>query len=337
VPQEQEGAMNLTGNDEILVRRYLLGEVTDLEREQVEQQLMTNHQYFNLFLKIEEILIDEYVRGELSEDERAPFERHFLSAPERRDKLEFAQSLNRYIIEAENQKPADVSSTDRDAAKPPAIIGWFGQRRGWAVVTFLTATILILIASTMILLVENSRTREQMRKQQASLSQTEEELRQLLDEQKKRNEELAQQLEQSQDKASRIEQELVQLKQAKSSHQENIISRIASLIILPGAVRDQGHINRVKLSNEIQLLKLELRLYGEEGNTYQADVKTVEGNSLWKSGNLRAWQRADEKIIVAGVPATRLSEGDYLITLSAAVRGGGYKEVATYYFTVLKE
>jgi hypothetical protein len=46
--------MNLTRNDRILSRLYLLGKVT-------EQQLMTDSQYFSLFLKIEESLIDEYV------------------------------------------------------------------------------------------------------------------------------------------------------------------------------------------------------------------------------------------------------------------------------------
>jgi anti-sigma-K factor RskA len=76
--------MSLTGKDEILIRRYLLGEMTDREREQVERQLMTDRQYLDHIIKVEESLIDEYVRGELGPDEIGPFETYFLSAPERR-------------------------------------------------------------------------------------------------------------------------------------------------------------------------------------------------------------------------------------------------------------
>jgi hypothetical protein len=336
VSQEQEDAMNLTDKDEMLVRRYLLGGVTDEEREQVELQLMTDHQYFNYFLKTEESLIDEYVKGELSQYEKEPFERFFLSAPERRDKLEFSKSLSRYIAESENRMSADTSRADLQVTASPSTFAWFWQTQGRTVMLSLVVVILVLLAGTILLVAENARSREQIREQLANSNHTEGELRQLLDEQKKRNEELAQQLEQSQNEVSRIEQELASLKQAKGSQQESIISRIASLILSPGSVRDNGQINRVKLSNQIQQLNLALKLHEEEYESYQIEVKTAEGKSLWKDGNLRVQQRKGEKIIIATIPASHLPEGDYLITLSVAIADGSYKQVATYFFTILR-
>lgn len=329
--------MNLTDKNEILIRRFLLGEVTEQEREQVEMQLMTDRQYLDHILRREEGLIDEYVRGELGRNEREPFETHFLSAPERRDKLEFAESLNRYIAEARSLKPADTVVADSTAAGARDARFWFVQPLTRPAIALLAVATLILIAGAVILLAENARLREQLLERQANLSQAEEGLRQQLDEQMGRNEELARQLEQSRKEMSRIEQELARLNQEKSRHRESPEYIIASLILAPGSVRDKGQINRVDLTTDIQQLRLELKLQGENYQSYRVEVRTVEGKSIWKEVNLKARQRAGEKTVVTMLPAGHLPEGDYLVTLSAAAPGRDYEEVATYYFTILRE
>jgi hypothetical protein len=328
--------MNLTRNDEMLIRLYLLGELTDRQRERVEQQLMTDSQYFSLFLKTEESLIDEYVKGELSTDEREPFETHFLSAPERRDKLEFAKSLSRYIAEAKTGKSADMAAADSEAAGSRKAIFWPRLIHGRAATALMIITTLALIASAIILLTENARLRERIVEQHANLNQSEEELRQRLGEQTERNEELARQLEQSQNELSRIEQEMARVKQENGRHRESDASGIASLILAPGSVRDKGQTYRVDLTNNIQRLRLELKLQEENYEGYSVEVQTVEGKSIWREDNLRARQRGSEKTIVTTLPARKLLEGDYLVTLSGAVAGRGYEEVATYFFTILR-
>ncbi|HEX5731889.1 MAG TPA: hypothetical protein VF131_03555 [Blastocatellia bacterium] len=329
--------MNPTDKDEILIRRYLLGEVTDQEREQVERQLMTDKQYLDHILSREEALIDEYVRGELGRDERGPFETYFLSAPERRDRLEFAESLNRYIAESRTLKSADVAATDGEAAVSRDAIFRLGQLPTRPAIALLAVATLILIVGAIILLIENARLREQILERQANLSQAEEGLRQQLDEQRERNKELARQLEQSQEEMSRIEQELAGLNQEKSRHREIPASITASLIIAPGSVRDKGQINRVDLTTDIRQLRLELKLQGENYQSYRVEVRTVEGKSIWKEVNLRARQQAGEKSVVTTLPARHLPEGDYLVTLSASAAGRGYEKVATYYFTILRD
>jgi hypothetical protein len=329
--------MNLTRNDEILIRLYLLGEVTDQEREQVEQQLMTGGEYFSLFLKTEESLIDEYVKGELSSDERGPFETYFLSAPERRDRLEFAKSFNRYIAEVKIWKSADVAEADSEGAWSRKAMFWPRLMQSRAAMGLMIIATLALIASAIILLTENARLREQIVERQATLNQSAEESRQQLGEQMARNEELARRLEQSQEEVFRVEKELDELRRGKDSHRESAAPRIASLTISPGSVRDKGQTYRVDLKNNIQRLRLELKLDGRNYETYRAEARTVEGKSVWSVGNLRARQRAGGKTIVATLPAGHLPEGDYLVTLSAAVAGGGYEEVATYFFTILRK
>ena len=75
------------------VRRYLLGELEEAEQERIELRLLTDLSFGEEFDTIVDELTDQYVRDELTVDERKRAEKHFLSAPERRAKLEFATEL----------------------------------------------------------------------------------------------------------------------------------------------------------------------------------------------------------------------------------------------------
>lgn len=203
--------MDFTAKGEILIRRYLLGEVTDREREQVERQLMTDRQYLDHILRVEERLMDEYVRGGLDPDEREPFETYFLNAPERRDKLEFAESLNSYIAGATGWKSADVADVDNEVAGLISARFWLKRIPIRPAIALLGVATLVLAACTTVLLIQNARLKKQIFEQQTNRGQAEEGLRRQLDEQRGRSEELARQLEQSQKEMSGIEQELSRL------------------------------------------------------------------------------------------------------------------------------
>jgi len=75
------------------VRRYLLGELEEAEQERIELRLLTDPSFGEEFDTVVNELTDQYVREELTVDERKRAEKHFLSAPERRGKLEFATEL----------------------------------------------------------------------------------------------------------------------------------------------------------------------------------------------------------------------------------------------------
>ena len=81
------------------IRRYLLGQLPDSDREEIERDLMADEGFFAEFLILEDELADEYVNDCLTPDERANFERHFLATPERQESLQFAQALDRYVTD----------------------------------------------------------------------------------------------------------------------------------------------------------------------------------------------------------------------------------------------
>lgn len=79
------------------MRHYLLGQLRDDARQEIEQELLTNSELFEELLVTEDEIIDEYLGGILSPAERTQFEQHFLATPERQQNLRFARALNRYL------------------------------------------------------------------------------------------------------------------------------------------------------------------------------------------------------------------------------------------------
>src|SRR5690242_7737938 len=83
--------------DEVLIRRYLLGELAEQEQGKLEERLFSDDDLFKLLQVAEDELMEDYLEGSLSSQERKFFETHFLAAPERRQKLRFATALDRYV------------------------------------------------------------------------------------------------------------------------------------------------------------------------------------------------------------------------------------------------
>ena len=82
--------------DQAPVRDYLLGLLSDEAREQFEQLLLTQDEFFAQVLAVEDELVDEYLRGSLESDEAEMFAKHFLNSAERQQKLRFAKAFKKY-------------------------------------------------------------------------------------------------------------------------------------------------------------------------------------------------------------------------------------------------
>jgi hypothetical protein len=85
--------------ERLLIRQYLLGELDEHEREQLERRVITNPDYKQQVLITEEDLLDEFVNGTLSPHELESFTRMYSSSPAQRRKVKIAQALNRYALE----------------------------------------------------------------------------------------------------------------------------------------------------------------------------------------------------------------------------------------------
>ena len=78
-------------------RDYLLGNLTDENRAEVEERLLKDDLFFEELLILENELVDDYFAGRLAEAEKLRFESHFLVAPERHAKFRFGRVFHKYL------------------------------------------------------------------------------------------------------------------------------------------------------------------------------------------------------------------------------------------------
>jgi len=76
--------MRLDTIDERQICQYLLGKLEQEQQRRLEERLMTQDHLFEQVQVLEDELIDEYLKNALSPQDKEDFEKHFLSAPERR-------------------------------------------------------------------------------------------------------------------------------------------------------------------------------------------------------------------------------------------------------------
>jgi len=81
------------------LRRYLLGDLSVEEAEEIEQTIILDEKFEAEVLEAEDILIEDHVEGTLSADEALKFQEGYLITPERYQNLEFVATLRRYSSE----------------------------------------------------------------------------------------------------------------------------------------------------------------------------------------------------------------------------------------------
>jgi CHAT domain-containing protein len=103
-------------NEQNTIRRFLLEQLSDPERQNFELRLLSEDDLWEEVEFVEDELIDDYLAGELSSTDRGRFDEVFVSTPERERKLNAGQVMRRYF------KPQPPP-----APKP----NWFKRLKTW--------------------------------------------------------------------------------------------------------------------------------------------------------------------------------------------------------------
>jgi hypothetical protein len=91
--------INRRNAEELLLRRYLLGDLDEAMTDEIEIRLLRDSKYADKLSAVEDHLIDDYVFEALSERERQSFNTNFLVNDERRNKIMVAQTMEIYVRE----------------------------------------------------------------------------------------------------------------------------------------------------------------------------------------------------------------------------------------------
>ena len=311
------------------VTRYLLGELSEAEQAAIEEQYFSNPQTFNEITKVESELVDNYVRGRLSAPVREQFEKFYLAHPSRRERVKFAEALATRLDQID--RPGTISEPSR------GFVPWwqklFASPRlsGPAPVFAVALVSLLLVLVSAWLFVEARRMRGELAQTQAALAgqeQRERELQKQVDDERTRADELAAELERRRNQSS----------SPTTTPSESTIPAFVTFLINVGSSRggDIGHPGTLLIPAGTTEAKLQISLKEQNYSTYAAVLQAVGGGEIFSRQNIKPSTNKSGATFTLNVPASRLSTGDYLLTLKGTTDRGDVEDASKSLFRVEK-
>jgi hypothetical protein len=297
----------MKNNDEEqrLVRRYLLGDLTAEEQEQLEEHFMTNSEYREKVLLIEEELIQDYLAHKLSDEERERFDEHFLSTPQQIQKLGIAKALNQYFsVEAAAHSPP-LSGEPQHADAKPGRVGFFRLRN--PLLAFSLAALLLIVLGGSWVLIDRWRGPDQLVAEQDR----------------------------------EFQKELARLNSSPSSGNESPSNpelpraEALTLTLPPVTFRGGEQLPVVVLPAPAAIVQLWLVLPAGEHQSYRVVLQKSGDNHSYTVDDLAAMSTESGKAVSLKIPAKYLSRGDYLLELSGLNANSYLEPVSSYSFRVL--
>jgi hypothetical protein len=325
------------------IRRYLLGDLSEQEREQVEQRLMSDDDLYQQLLVAEDELIDEYVSDELPEQERAKFSHHFLSVPELRQDVKLAAVLRKHALETAQQEVVAHKPAAPTRVSPFGWLGTLFTRPAFG--TSLAALLLAAVVLAAWLAARNSQLKRQLGQLQVRQSPTPEpapDLQEQLASERLRNEQLSAELRRQQELLADESRKLQEVREAQGQQQaggartqnrRQGVAAFVALALTPGVERDSGELKKASLSPDTREVRVRLDLAAGGYSSYRAALRAADGREVWTARGLRA---AGTKYVQVNIPAKLLKPDDYQILLSGVTSTGEVEELNSYYFRVSK-
>jgi len=164
--------------------------------------------------------------------------------------------------------------------------------------------------------------------------------------QRRRTEELENELGSERDKADKLKAELESLREdtrnaeppSQGGQGQKEPRPIVSFLLTPMLMRGGSEAQQLPIANGTPAVVLQMTVQDHGDQTFQIEVRTVEGAQVWRKGSIRPQQATKAGLRVsANVPAAKLPPGDYILTLSATRGGKEPEEINRYFFRVVKQ
>ena len=266
------------------MKRFLFHELSEKERESIEERFFTDQDFFYDLMELENSLVDGYVRKELKADDLKRFEMSLEKSPERLEKIKDALAL-KALIEKENQtvQPTVIETQPSFWEK---LLAFFTLQMSST--QYVTAALLFLLLGGIGFLIydrtrlnqelanyrENQKTLEDLQKQERNLQnqlneiqEREQNLQNQINEKQGESEILNQQLQREKAERERIENELTRLKNLPQNLPPTPIQppkpTIATVVLSPFfGSRDGGgnEVKTVKLDSNTKSVNLTLQI-----------------------------------------------------------------------------
>jgi anti-sigma-K factor RskA len=284
--------------DQSYARKFLLGYLPEGERQIIEERLISDPDYLQLLLQVENDLMEDYIAGQLSEDKRKRFDNYVLTNQRQVEQLNLTRALGEFAaVDAAAHSPPMVKGTT-----DPLMEGSrtdFLRAKFWGINVVLAAVILFTIGGLAVMIVLRSRSSEN-NNQQGSLGQ-----------------------------------ELAKLNAQQNLDPEAILHGFIIGPLKPGLSRDDETNRSFVISATERIVQLRLQIGNGQYQAFQVALQTDEGQDIVTLSDLKEKIISGEKLLVIYLPARILIPGDYQVRLSGANRNNQIDYLGRYTFRVI--
>src|SRR5437773_2853536 len=293
--------MKVNTGDEKILRKYLLGDLSPEEQQEVELQLMSDEDAYDLLVAAEDDLIDASIAGKLKGDELERFNNYFLAAGERQRKLQFGRSLERFVRDSP-RSAASPESPARDVFWG-AVANFLRYRP--AIAYAASAVVVLMIVGSMWSVFRIVELQRQLHSATAQLADVGRE-----------RDETKRQLGESQSLGERMRAQVQALEETLGATKSSPVPQaLLAFNLTPGLSRSSSDIPKIAITANASLLQFSLTLLDDNYDSYRAALRDAGGQELWTRDRLSATTTRDGKAVVLTVPIPLLSNGDYSFSL----------------------
>ena len=315
-------------NSEQMMTRYLLGELSESERADLERRYFAEAAVFERLSQCESDLMDDYARGRLSPETRERFEKAYLADPERRARLRFSEALvaklDRELSPGLIPQEAETTSWWQKLFVP--FIG--GQRA----LVFSFAVLLLMVLGSAWLLLRTSRLRNELaqtRATEAAREQHEHELQQQLIDEQARNQQLIAELDRERAQPT---------PEVGIASPKNTAPAFVSLLLVASGVRGaETKSPTLSIPAGTQEVRIELKTAENEYQSYQLELHALGGKAIFDRKKVKPTMTKSGANFGFSVPASRFTSGDYILTLKGVIPSGEVEDVSKSLFRVEKK
>ncbi len=318
-------------NNETEIRQFLLGEMSDNQRNAFEEKFVADEDFFEQIRVAEDELIESYVRGTLPAAEKEKFERAFLTTERRRSRVDFTRAMLEQLTR--QKESVVVKKTDTTAARPSvwdSVTDFFKTPKLAFGAAF---ALLFLIFGGWFLLRNPNQTEITREITPPPTVETTQAQNQILPPNQNNSvnsdTNIAEKPPVNKNSPANVNQATPNTNQnTNAPKQDSVVPPI--LALFAGTVRGEGKMPVLNLPAGTRGANLQLNLESQDYKIYLVEIVDADGNLVSKNNNLKP---RNSKINLL-VPAAKLRNGDYIVRLSALNAQNASESVADYTFRV---
>lgn len=307
--------MNSYAYNDTALKKYLLGEFSGRELDDLERTYLADSDLFERLLVVEDDLIDQYARGELNPTEREAFERQLLATPGQRERLLNAQALSA-VTRAQRSAPA--SPKQFRSEKWASWLGVSGRR---SILAFAALLLLVIAAGIAV--------RVWRRKAEPNRIQAETQPPQG----KQPEPQATLQAQQSAGKQQLPKQSESPVMPTRTER----APQVATFVLPMTLTRSSGSATSFVLKSGIETVLLQAQISGGSYKTYQAELQSADGDHIQTFTGVKPQRRANGDLLLLNLPARLLNRSDYMLKVSGVNHDSRLEDAGLYSFRIVKE